>query len=639
MSMYRQLWLAIIISTLLALLGALLASTLSARVYLSEQLAMKNADNASALALSLSQQEPDPVMVELAVAALFDSGHYELIRVTDPRGKLIIERVAPPGEYDAPQWFVDKLPLEAPSGEAQITSGWKQFGNVSLVSHSRFAYRALWQSVLEMIAAMAFAGVVGGYLGTLILRRLRQPLRTVIDQAQAITERRFVLSEEPDVPELRQLAAAMNTTVGRIKTMFDEEAARLETVRREANCDPLTGLANRNFFMAQLLSSLDSDESDGGTLMLVRVAGLADINRRLGRTATDDLLQRFARVAATTAERHADAVAARLNGADFAVLLPGPTDTRTETEQVLQTLIGESESFVENGPSAFIGFGSFPRGMEMGTLLAQVDAALAAAEAEGRNGVREASFASGDDAPRNADEWGRLIRNALEQRWVRLISFPVASLGGKILHRECPLRLMFDAGGEWLPAGKFLPVAERLKLTPQLDLAAIELGLDDLQSNPALPGLAINLSASSLLADGFRQELKTLLKRHAKVTARLWLEVAEVGVFKHFDEFRTLCHDLKAYKCRIGVEHFGRQFSQVGLLHDLGLDYIKVDASFVRGLEGNPGNQAFLKGLSSIAHNIGLQVIAEGVVSAAEMQALGDVGFDGATGPAIKDPA
>ena len=61
MSMYRQLWLAIIISTLLALLGSLLAATLSARTYLSEQLSMKNADNAAALALSLSQKNPDAV--------------------------------------------------------------------------------------------------------------------------------------------------------------------------------------------------------------------------------------------------------------------------------------------------------------------------------------------------------------------------------------------------------------------------------------------------------------------------------------------------------------------------------------------------------------------------------------------------
>ena len=172
MSMYRQFWLAIVVSTLLALLGSLLASTLSARAYLSEQLSIKNADNAAALALSLSQQNPDEVTVELTVSALFDSGHYELIRVTDPFGKTMVERLAPAGEFDVPAWFARQLPITATPGRAQISKGWQQFGAIELVSHSRFAYRALWKSVWEMVGALAAAGLVGGFLGSMVLRRL-----------------------------------------------------------------------------------------------------------------------------------------------------------------------------------------------------------------------------------------------------------------------------------------------------------------------------------------------------------------------------------------------------------------------------------------------------------------------------------
>ena len=106
MSLYRQLWLAIIISMLLALSGSLFASIFSARNYLQSQLSDKNSDNAAALALSLSQGHPDAVSVELAVSALFDSGHYELIRVVDPLGKTIVERTAPHREPGAPAWFV-----------------------------------------------------------------------------------------------------------------------------------------------------------------------------------------------------------------------------------------------------------------------------------------------------------------------------------------------------------------------------------------------------------------------------------------------------------------------------------------------------------------------------------------------------
>ncbi|MDK9703946.1 MAG: EAL domain-containing protein [Sulfuritalea sp.] len=636
MSMYRQLWLAIILSMLLALAGSLLASLLSARAYLEQQLTMKNQDNASALALSLSQQNPDAVTVELTAAALFDRGHYESIRIRDPQGKPIVNLVAPAGNPGAPAWFVERVPINADPGEAQITSGWKQFGTVELVSNRRFAYEALWASTQTMVAALTLASIIGGYLGSLILRRLRRPLQAVIDQAKAITDRRFISIPEPDVPELRQLAIAMNATVARLNAMFEEEAARLETLRREANCDRLTGLANREFFISRLRTVLEGEISTGGTLFLIRVADLIGINKRHGREVTDDMLRRFGETVGDGCAANAESLAARMNGADFALLLPGQIATRANAEILLQALIKTMAPFVDGGPSAYIGMGIFKQGTGLRELLSQTDAALIAAEAEGVNAIREAAIEADADTPMSADEWAQIIIRAVDRQWVRLVSFPVVDMQGRLLHVECPLRLKCDAAGEWLPAGRFLPVAERLGLSPELDLAAVALGLAELEQQPALKGLGINLSASSLTAPGFQQKLEALLTAHRKAAVRLWIEVAETGVLKNVDAFRSLCKLLGTYRCQVGVEHFGRQFSQIGQLHDLGLNYIKVDASFTRRLDTNPGNQAFGKGISSIAHNMGLLVIAEGVASESEFPLLSEVGFDGATGPGVK---
>jgi predicted signal transduction protein with EAL and GGDEF domain len=638
MSMYRQLWLAIIASTLLSMGGALFASLLSARGYLESQLSIKNTDNATALALSLSQSNPDPVMADLVVASLFDGGHYELIRITDPKGNLITERTAPADDLDAPGWFVKALPLQASAGTAQVSSGWKQFGTVTLVSHSRFVYGALWKSAYEMVLALSLAGLVGGYLAALVLRRLRVPLNAVIDQAEAITQRRFVSIELPAVPELRQLAVAMNATVGRLKAMFEEEAGRLETVRREANFDALTGLANRTHFMARLRQSLESEDSLGGSLLLIRLPDLVGINRRLGRGATDDFLRQVGGVVDACAAQSPFNVAARLNGADFAVLLGHGEEARVAADDLLAALVEVATPFVGSDVTGWIALGRFKQGTDMGTLLARVDMALAGVEAEGANAVREMPMDEVEELPRTAQQWSVMIQRALEQGWVRLISFPVVDAQGQLSHRECPLRLMFEEKGKWLPAGRFLPAAERLKLTPALDLAAVALGLKELQAKPLLKGLAINLSASSVGEVGFRKALMTLLTGQREVTSRLWLEVAEAGALKHLTEFRELCLSLKTVGCRVGLEHYGHQFSQIGLLHDMGLDFLKVDSSFVRGVDSNAGNVAFLKGLCSIAHNIGLQVLAEGVATQAEWVTLIRLGFDGATGPLIQEP-
>ncbi|MEI8156940.1 MAG: EAL domain-containing protein [Burkholderiales bacterium] len=637
MSMFRQLWLAIIASTLMALAGSLLVSMVSARAYLESQLSIKNTDNATALALSLSQSNPDEVTVELVVASLFDGGHYELVRVTNPQGKVMSERVSADMDLGAPEWFARLLPIHAQAGQAQISSGWKQFGVVTLISQSRFAYAALWKSAQEMVLALALAGLAGGYMSTLVLRRLRKPLNAVIDQAQAITERRFVTMEEPAVPELKKLARAMNVTVARLKAMFDDEAKRLEGVRREANCDTLTGLANRSNFMARLRDTVQAEHSAGGAVFIARVANLATVNQSLGRKDTDELLRAFGRGLVSVSQQYPEALAARLNGADFAMLVPELASPQDVAQQLFQALTREASAYLPERPSTWLGCGQFPPGVEVETILAQVDMALAAVEADGVSGMKVVSLHVADDAPKSTDEWSKLIHRALDQKWVRLVSFPVMSLDGKLVHRECPLRLMFDENGEWQPAGKFLPVAERLKLTPQLDLAAVALGLDELEAKPQLTGLAINLSASSIYLHDFRANLHKLLHRRPG-TQRLWLEVAESGALAHFDAFKSLCNELRGVGCKLGLEHFGRQFSEIGRLHDLGLDYIKVDGSFVRGLDGNAGNQAFLKGLSTIAHSIGLKVIAEGVTNEADLKALGPVGFDGATGPAVNEP-
>jgi diguanylate cyclase (GGDEF)-like protein len=415
-------------------------------------------------------------------------------------------------------------------------------------------------------------------------------------------------------------------------------------VRRHANCDPLTGLANREFFMAQLSLSLENDESSDGALILIRIPDLNGINRRLGRSAADDLLRRVGSTLLTlqdkaTQDKGRDGVAARLNGADFALLLMGHADATATAEALRSRLAHETESFFENGPNAFIAFAHFPPGLPLATLLAQIDTTLASAEAANSGVPQEAILAHHAATPLSAQEWTQLILTAVTQNWVTLGAFAVTSAQGALLHLESPLRIKLNAAGEWLPAGQFLPMAERLQLTHELDLAAVRQGLIALDADPTLPGVAINLSASSLLLPEFRARLSDSIRAFGPTRRRLWLEVAEVGALRHFEAFRSLCLELKSLQCRVGIEHFGRQFSQVGLLHDFGLDYVKVDASFVRGIENNPGNQAFLKGVSSIGHGIGLLVLAEGVTTDEEFAALIELGFDGATGPGIKELA
>ncbi len=188
--------------------------------------------------------------------------------------------------------------------------------------------------------------------------------------------------------------------------------------------------------------------------------------------------------------------------------------------------------------------------------------------------------------------------------------------------------------GGWLEASDFVNIAARLNLTGPLDLAVIRHGLETLQS--LTEELAINLSIETIADWEFRNKLAELLRQYPTLCQRLWIEVPEYGAFRKFEAFRDFCYTFKELGCRIGVEHFGHHFAELRELTGLGLDYIKVDASFVHGIHQNRNNQKFLKGLCRRAHSIRILAIADGVQTEAERKALIKLGFDGVTGPGVK---
>jgi EAL domain-containing protein (putative c-di-GMP-specific phosphodiesterase class I) len=116
------------------------------------------------------------------------------------------------------------------------------------------------------------------------------------------------------------------------------------------------------------------------------------------------------------------------------------------------------------------------------------------------------------------------------------------------------------------------------------------------------------------------------------------VEVPEAAAVNHFDAFHELCRALKAQGCKVGIENFGRKLTAVDKFADLGVDYVKVDTSFVRDIDQNEGNREFLGGLCKMVHGIGTLVIGVGVQTQRELDTLVALGFDAVTGPAVREP-
>ena len=636
MSLVKQLWVAIALVMVMAFGISIVISTLSARHYLEQQLQLKNIDNATALALSLTQMPKDEVMIDLQVAAQFDAGHYRFIRIVSPDGKTLVEKVAAHAASGAPDWFVRLIPIHAEPGQALIQNGWIQFGTLTLASQDVFVYKSLWDGVIDLAVWFALGGLRTGLVGTQAIRLITRPLRHVVQQAHAITERRFITMKEPRTPELRSVAKAMNDMVQRLKVMFAEETARLDALRKRVNRDEVTGLFSREYFLSHLREVLQDDQAGAsGSLVMVRLPDLNTLNTTLGRQQTDALLKATASALFASGRSNAGQRIGRIKGAEFAIVCPTFEHASAAATAIFESLQQHvTAAWGAQVPDLFhVGAVRYHRHQELRELLSGADEALARAADKGQNSW----YATEDGQSKNpvpAEQWRALLSNAATNEQLSLFFYPVLSGEGQnILHVEGVIRLKTDATGTLLCAGDFMPMAAQLNLTALIDLCVVKLALAHLQTNAG--DVAINLSAQTISDFHFRNQLAQLLKTQPQLCGRLLFEVPEYGVMKQFDAFCDLARVLKELGCRVGIEYFGQHFAQSSQLAELGLDYIKVHPSYTNALADNPGNQEFLKGLCRMSHTFGITVLALGVTKREDLPLLASLGFDGATGPGV----
>ena len=229
------------------------------------------------------------------------------------------------------------------------------------------------------------------------------------------------------------------------------------------------------------------------------------------------------------------------------------------------------------------------------------------------------------------------LRQALAENRFELAYFPVYSRDWKLLHRESALRLRLAGSGELIPAGHFMPYVLRLGMAAEIDLLAVRLALQEIQTTQQ--AIAVNLSADSIRSATFRQQLQTELESAGTQASQLWLEINEFGLRDEMAILAAFAAQIAHHGCKIGIEHFGRHvFDTIPQLYELHLGYLKIDGSFIHDLDKQPGNQYLIRAIASVASGMGILTIAEQISTEMEWQMVVSLGIDGGTGPAMHQP-
>jgi len=598
---------------------------------------------ASGLAATASTTGDEPAAAGLSPATL---AHWKALAVQEswatfqvlgPDNKPLAEHQGAPGGWESRftrGWKA--APATAPLGPAA-----QRLGTLRLTMDTRPANSEVRRALL--LWGLLF-GTVGG-LTLLGLRGLerwaRAPLASFYAQIEGLSERRFVAVPQPRVAEWADLARVLNVLVARIQQMLEERDQAISGIMNRLEHDEGTGAASRDFFMASLKNSL-RDEFNGGGVAIVRINDLEGINRRHGRTRTDEFLMTVATalrarlLASKPAQEH---VLARLNGADFALLLPGIDlaawrrlgDALGDSLQQLAT-----DGMIDQAHVAWIGGSTFLRGESVSDVLVRVDGMVMQSEHE----QRRVCFTEPDARQHIVAiaQWRRVIEEALETGHLALECHPVLLANGALLHREGELRLI-RSDGSVVVAREFIPPAIRSGRISDLDLKAVQLALAELGRAPAL-NMSVNIAAQSLLRPIFQRQVLELLKRHAATTPRLWLEMRDPGTLGDSSPaVMQLCEIGRQTGCRVGLDHFGVGLTLMPLLQDRALRYVKLAPEVCAASASHPAAAGYVRMLAELAARHHVQVVACDVQTEADVARLAALGVHAFTGPGVVVPS
>lgn len=443
--------------------------------------------------------------------------------------------------------------------------------------------------------------------------------------------------------EFAVLERGVNHMVAELRNSYDtmQEKIRDATMKLQwqAHHDALTGLLNRPGFDVALDQAWDDMRQQGGghCLLYLDLDQFKLVNDTSGHQAGDELLRQLA-AAMRAALRRSD-VLARLGGDEFGVILSDcDAQAGEQLADKLRRMISNFR-FAWNGRlyqvGASIGLVELDQDWpDTAHLMSAADAACYAAKDAGRNKVR--LYRRGDEEVerrRGEMAWVERLTRAMEANHFRLYYQPIVALADSTLepHYELLLRL-HDEAFPVMPTA-FIPAAERYQIMPTIDRWVIEHTLMQCAASlRAMEGrdvvLGINLSGASLSNAQFQAFIRAAMQENAAVAKRFCFEITETSAISNLDTVRALIEDLKVLGCRFALDDFGSGLSSFAYLHDLGVDYLKIDGAFVRDMVRNPVDAAMVEAIAKVARIMGIRTVAEFVEEQATVDALMALGVD-----------
>jgi diguanylate cyclase (GGDEF)-like protein len=435
--------------------------------------------------------------------------------------------------------------------------------------------------------------------------------------------------------------AGISLENGRLVDSLREKAEEKE---RLALHDVLTALPNRALFHASVRQAiaLAARERRSFSVVLMDLNRFKEVNDTLGHHNGDLLLKEIAQ-RLRGGLRESDLVA-RLGGDEFAILLPdvdGDDAGAVAAQKILRSLEAPFElQEVKLDVGASLGIAVYPRdGVDADTLLQRADVAMYLAK-ESHSGFEMYSNERDSYSPDRLS-LGAELRSAIENEELSLVFQPKVNLKTGLVDGFEALARWHHPRHGFVPPNEFIPLAEGTGLIKPMTTFVLSAALSRcawLEEQGHHAKVSVNVSARSLLDCNFPTEVSRLLRRWGVNAASLGLEITESSIMADPDRSRDVLSELSEMGVSLSIDDFGTGYSSLSHLKRLPVDEIKIDRAFVMGMARDENDAVIVRSSIELGHNLGLQVVAEGVESHDDLDRLRGWGCDTAQGYYLSRP-